>query len=50
MNISEKNKLDSERTERESKPNETGGFYFSSHVKLTDPNTNEVLLQQRGDN
>lgn len=32
------------------KPNETGGFYFSSHIKISDPNTNEVFVQQRGDN
>lgn len=31
------------------KPNETGGFYFSSHLKITDPNTKEVLVQKRGD-
>lgn len=34
----------------EKKPNETGGFYFSSFVKITDPNTKEVLVQKRGDN
>lgn len=34
----------------ETKPNEHGGFYFSSHVKITDPNTKEVLMQKRGDN
>ena len=32
------------------KPNENGGFYFSSSVKITDPNTKEVLVQMRGDN
>lgn len=30
-------------------PNEHGGFYFSSGVKITDPNTKEVLVQMRGD-
>lgn len=34
----------------EKKPNEHGGFYFSSHLKITDPNTKEVLVQKRGDN
>jgi hypothetical protein len=34
----------------EVKPNENGGFYFSSHVKIYDPNTKEVLVQKRGDN
>jgi hypothetical protein len=32
------------------KPNEQGGFYFSSHLKISDPNTKEVLVQVRGDN
>jgi hypothetical protein len=30
--------------------NEEGGIYFSSSFKIFDPNTNEVLVQQRGDN
>jgi len=34
----------------ESKPNEHGGFYFSSGIKITDPNTKEVLVHMRGDN
>jgi len=34
----------------EHKPNEIGGFYFSSHIKVFDPNTKEVLVQKRGDN
>ena len=33
----------------EKKPNETGGFFFSSFLKITDPNTKEVLVQTRGD-
>lgn len=33
----------------EKKPNETGGFYFSSSIKISDPNTKEVLVQKRGD-
>lgn len=36
--------------ESDKKPNEVGGFYFSSHVKIIDPNTKEVLVQKRGDN
>ena len=32
------------------KPNEQVGFYFSSGIKITDPNTKEVLVQMRGDN
>lgn len=34
----------------ESKPNEQGGFYFSSFLKITDPDTKEILVQVRGDN
>jgi hypothetical protein len=34
----------------EKKPNENGGFYFSSHLKISDPNTKQVLVQKRGDN
>lgn len=33
----------------EKKPNEQSGFYFSSFLKITDPETNEVLVEQRGD-
>jgi hypothetical protein len=29
---------------------EQGGIHFSSSFKIFDPNTNEVLVQQRGDN
>ena len=32
------------------KPDEHGGFYFSSHLKVSDPNTKEILVQTRGDN
>lgn len=32
------------------KPNEVGGFYFSSSIKIFDPNTKEVMVQKRGDN
>lgn len=31
------------------KPDESGGFYFSSFLKITDPNTKEVLIETRGD-
>ena len=32
-----------------SKPNEMQGVYFSSTVKIFDPNTKEVLVNIRGD-
>lgn len=38
------------QNETEQKPNETGGFYFSTTLKIFDPETNEILVQQRGDN
>lgn len=34
----------------EKKPNEHGGFYFSSVLKISDPNTKEIIVQKRGDN
>lgn len=45
ITINTKNKPNS----NEKKPNEHGGFYFSSSIKITDPNTKEVLVQKRGD-
>lgn len=48
-NTEEKSVKKDEQT-REKKPNETGGFYFSSFLKITDPNTKQVLVQTRGDN
>lgn len=35
---------------QDKKPNEFGGFYFSSFLKISDPNTKQVILQKRGDN
>jgi hypothetical protein len=32
------------------KTNEHAGFYFSSFIKITDPETNEVIVEMRGDN
>jgi hypothetical protein len=29
--------------------NEVGGIYFSTHLKVTDPNSKEILVQMRGD-
>lgn len=31
------------------KPNEDIGFYISTHLKIYDPNTKEVLVQKRAD-
>jgi len=49
MNDKEENKATPVQ-ESSKKPDEHGGFYFSSHLKITDPNTKEVLVQTRGDN
>ena len=38
-----------EKTEKSTKPNESSGIYISSSLKNTDPNTDEVLVQMRGD-
>ena len=37
------------KIEPDKKPNENIGFYFSSSVKITDPNTGQVLVQLRAD-
>lgn len=31
------------------KPNEIGGIYFSSSLKIFDPNSQEVIVKKRGD-
>lgn len=54
INKSDKGNL-TENTEKskekvvERKPNEVGGIHFSSHIRITDPDTKEVLLSKRGD-
>lgn len=32
-----------------SKPNETGGIHVMTHLKISDPNTKQILVQKRGD-
>lgn len=34
---------------RKDKPDELGGIYFSSSVKIYDPDTKEILVHKRGD-
>lgn len=46
-NTQKNNKLLEEKPEK--KPNEHGGFYFSSFVKIFDPNTKQVIVEKRGD-
>lgn len=33
----------------EKSPDENLGLFFTSHIKITDPNTKEVLVQMRAD-
>ncbi len=42
-------KSNTEKKDQEKKPNEKLGFQISTHVKIHDPNTKEVLMQKRGD-
>lgn len=44
------NKSKIEEKNNEKKPNESVGFYFSSSVKIFDPNSKQILVQKRGDN
>lgn len=46
MNEIEKN---NEAEIKQPAPNEQSGFVFSSSVKIFDPNTEEVMVQMRGD-
>jgi len=48
--MNEKLEENKQQPVQEKKPNEQVGFYFSSGIKITDPNTKEVLVQMRGDN
>lgn len=45
LNSQTSNIIKNERT-----PNEHVGYYFSSFLKITDPNSQEILVQKRGDN
>lgn len=45
----ESEKTDGKDNKDTKKPNEFGGVYFSSHIKIYDPNTKEVYVQKRAD-
>jgi hypothetical protein len=36
-----------ETNTQKSRPNETGGFHFEGHIKIFDPQTNEVFIDKR---
>lgn len=46
--MSEQTTNNNTKTE-EKKPNEFIGFTYSSFLKITDPETKQVLVQKRGD-
>ena len=37
-----------EEAKQESKPDETGGFHIEGHVKIFDPESDEVIRNIRG--
>lgn len=48
--IGNKSQINDEKAEpKQKKPDEKSGVYFSSHVKIYDPNTKEVFVQKRAD-
>jgi hypothetical protein len=49
MNEKTSDSQENQQNKSESKPNDVGGFYFSSHLKISDPNSKEILVQKRGD-
>lgn len=49
MNDDKETSEQQKKQEAEKKPNENAGFYFSSSLRITDPETGQVLLQTRCD-
>lgn len=48
--VNEKSKdIDIKKQKTTSKPNELGGVYFFSHIKIFDPKTKEIFVQKRVD-
>jgi len=48
--IGKESKTDDKKPEETGKkPNENNGVYLSSHIKIFDPNTQEVFVQKRAD-
>jgi len=49
MNMRTAKKKELEQQQEQKKPNENSGILVSSHIKIFDPNTKEVLVQKRAD-
>ena len=49
MNENNDKKPQQEQKPAVKKPDEYSGFYFSSFLEITDPETNQVLVEKRGD-
>jgi hypothetical protein len=45
--IEEDTQMTENTQEKPGKPNETGGFYFEGHIKIFDPQTQEVFIDKR---
>ena len=45
----QENKTENAESKVERKPNDTAGFHFSSSIKITNPDSGEVLLHARAD-
>lgn len=51
MNQNTENPANQQQESENNQPvNENAGFYLSTMIKITDPNTKEVLVHMRGDN
>jgi hypothetical protein len=47
MELKETNMPENKNQQVEARPNETGGFHFEGHIKIFDPETNEVFVNKR---
>ena len=47
MELKETNMPENKNQQAEARPNETGGFHFEGHIKIFDPETNEVFVNKR---
>lgn len=41
------NQSDNQKNHKESRPQEVGGFHFEGHIKIFDPENNEVFIDKR---